>query len=78
MEEIERLRLKEQEKEDRKNARAKRKRLPKRDPVTEKIYNRLMNKVTRIDYRSVQLWIAVLLLNIKGIRINELFSLKVQ
>ena len=66
-----------QEKEIRKQARANRKRLPKREPMTAKIYNKLLQAAEGPAYIDVRLRIAICLLTITGIRINELLPLKV-
>lgn len=74
--ELERARAEQIEKEKRKNIRAKRKRLPKRDPVTLETYEQLITSVSGFDYKSARIRIAVLILTITGIRINELLPLK--
>lgn len=66
----------------RKEARANRKRLPKRDPITSEIYQALINAtevaVTRYNgYTAARLRVALCLLAITGIRVNELLPLKV-
>lgn len=66
-----------QEKEIRKQARANRKRLPKREPMTAKIYKKLLQAAEGPAYIDVRLRIAICLLTITGIRINELLPLKV-
>ena len=66
-----------QEKETRKQARANRKRLPKRDPVTAEIYKKLLQAAKGPAYTNVRLRVAICLLLITGIRINELLPLKV-
>ena len=58
-------------------ARANRKRLPKRDPVTRKIYDLLIQAAGCSAYTSVRLRIAFCLLTVTGIRISELLPLKV-
>ena len=66
----------------RKEARANRKRLPKRDPVTLEIYQALI-KATKGDmirsnnYIRARLRVGLCLLTITGIRVNELLPLKV-
>lgn len=60
-----------------KETRANRKRLAKRQPMTLEIYNLLIRYTTSPNYRSVRLRIALCLLFVTGIRINELLSLKV-
>ena len=66
-----------EEKAARKEARAKRKRLPKRDPMTARIYTKLIQTAEGSAYTDVRLRIAICLLTITGIRINELLPLKV-
>ena len=61
----------------RNKARANRKRLPKRDPVTRKIYDLLIQAAGGPAYTSVRLRIAFCLLTVTGIRISELLPLKV-
>ena len=60
-----------------KQARANRKRLPKRQPITPEIYKLLIEAADSPSYTSVRLRIAFCLLTVTGIRINELLSLKV-
>lgn len=66
-----------QEKEIRKQARANRKRLPKREPMTAEIYKKSLQTAQGPAYIDVRLRIAICLLTITGIRINELLPLKV-
>ena len=66
-----------QEKENRKQARANRKRLPKREPMTKEIYKKLLQAAKGPAYKNVRLRVAICLLIITGIRINELLPLKV-
>lgn len=66
-----------QEKEIRKQARANHKRLPKREPMTAEIYKKLFQAAESPAYIDVRLRIAICLLTITGIRINELLLLKV-
>jgi len=61
----------------RKKARANRKHLPKRDPVTREIYDLLIQAPGSPAYTSVKLRIAFCLITVTGIRINELLPLKV-
>ena len=56
---------------------AKRKRLPKRDPITFKIYNLLIKESEGPTYIATRTRIAICLLTVIGIRISELLSLKV-
>ena len=74
------LNLIKQEREERaarKEARANRKRLPKRDPMTAEIYKELIKEAEGPTYIHVRTRIALCLLAITGIRINELLPLKV-
>ena len=66
-----------EEKVSRRKARANRKRLPRRDPVTSEIYDLLIQASGSPAYTSVRLRIAFCLLTVTGIRINELLPLKV-
>ena len=76
--ELEKARAIERAKQERKEARAKRKRLPKRDPVNLEIYEQLITSVSGLDYTSARIRIAFLILMITGIRVNELLQLKVE
>jgi integrase len=71
------LKKERKEKAARKEARANRKRLPKRQPITREIYRLLMQASKSPSYTSVRLRIAFCLLTVTGIRINELLPLKV-
>jgi integrase len=75
--ELNQIKKERQEKEIRKQARASRKRLPKRDPMTAQIYTKLIQTAEGPAYTDVRLRIAICLLTITGIRINELLPLKV-
>ena len=75
--ELNQIKQERQEKEIRKQARANRKRLPKRDPMTAEIYKKLLQAAEGPAYTNVRLRIAICLLTITGIRINELLPLKV-
>ena len=66
-----------QEKEIRKQARANRKRLPKRESMTAEIYKKLLKAAEGPAYIDVSLRIAICSFTITGIRINELLPLKV-
>jgi site-specific recombinase XerD len=66
-----------EEKAARKEARANRKRLPKRQLITPEIYRLLIQAAESPSYTSVKLRIAFCLLTVTGIRINELLPLKV-
>ena len=76
------LKKEREEKVFRKEARANRKRLPKRDPVTLGIYQALI-KATKTgmirsnSYTKARLRVALCLLTITGIRVNELLPLRV-
>lgn len=71
------LKKEREEKAARKEARANRKRLPKRQPVTPEIYRLLIQAAENPSYTSVRLRIAFCLLTVTGIRINELLPLKI-
>ena len=58
-------------------ARANRKRLPKRDPMTAKIYKKLIKKAEGPTYLDVSLRLTLCLLAVTGVRINELLNIKV-
>ena len=75
--ELNQIKKERQEKEIRKQVRANRKRLPKRDPITAEIYKKLLQAAEGPAYTDVRLRIAICLLTITGIRINELLPLKV-
>ena len=60
-----------------KEARANRKRLPKRDPITREIYKELIKAAEGPTYTHVRTRIALCILAVTGIRINELLPLKV-
>jgi site-specific recombinase XerD len=66
-----------EEKAARKEARANRKRLPKRDPMTCEIYTELMKATEGPTYINIRLRLALCILAVTGIRINELLPLKV-
>ena len=66
------LKKEREEKTARKEARANRKRLPKRQPVTPEIYRLLIQAAESPSYTSVRLRIAFCLLTVTGIRTNEL------
>ena len=66
-----------QEKEIRKQTRANRKRLPKRDPMTAEIYKELVKAAEGPTYINARTRIALCILAVTGIRINELLPLKV-
>lgn len=65
------------EKEIRKQTRANRKRLPKRDPMTAEIYKELIKEAEGPTYLHVRLRLTLCLLTVTGVRINELLNIKV-
>ena len=77
MKELNAIKQERQEKAVRKGARAKRKRLPKRDPMTAEIYRELIKETEGPTYINTRLRLALCLLAVTGIRINELLPLKV-
>ena len=76
--ELNQIKQERQEKEIRKKARANRKLLPKRDPMTREIYNELIKAAEGPTYINLRTRIAICILAITGIRINELLPLKVE
>ena len=66
-----------EEKAARKEARANRKRLPKRDPMTAEIYKKLIKQAEGPTYLHVRLRLTLCLLAVTGVRINELLNIKV-
>ena len=76
VEELNRFKRERQEKAARKEARANRKRLPKRDPMTAEIYKELIKEAEGPTYLHVRLRLALCLLAVTGVRINELLPLK--
>ena len=66
-----------EEKARRREKWSNRKRLPKRQPITPEIYQLLIQASESPTYTSVRLRIALCLLTVTGIRINELLPLKV-
>jgi site-specific recombinase XerD len=77
VEELNILKKEREEKVARAQARANRKRLPKRDPMTREIYKELIQAVEGPTYLNVRLGLAFCILAVTGIRINELVPLKV-
>jgi len=77
VEELNRTKRERQEKAARKEARANRKRLPKRDPMTPQIYKELIKEAEGPTYLNVRLRLALCLLAVTGVRINELLNIKV-
>ena len=67
-----------EEKEARKQARASRKRLPKRDPMTRESYKELIRAAEGPTYINLRTRIALCILSVTGVRINELLPLKVR
>ena len=65
------------EKSARKKTHANRKRLPKRDPMTAEIYKELIKEDEGPTYIYIRTRIALCILAVTGIRINELLPLKV-
>lgn len=76
-EEYDRLKEEREIKKTLKEARANRKRSPKREPMTRDIYNLLIKYASGPGYTSVRLRVAFCLLAVTGARINELLPLKV-
>jgi integrase len=72
VEELNQFKRERQEKAARKEARANRKRLPKRDPMTAEIYKELIKEAEGPTYLHVRLRLAFCLLAVTGVRINEL------
>ena len=66
-----------EEKATRREKWAKRKRLPKRDPINSEIYKLLIQESEGPTYIATRTRIAICLLTVTGIRIGELLSLKV-
>ena len=66
-----------EEKAARKEARANRKRLPKRDSMTAEIYKKLIKEAEGPTYLHVRLTLTLCLLAVTGVRINELLNIKV-
>jgi integrase len=77
VEELNILKKERKEKVARGQARANRKRLPKRDPMTRKIYKELIQAAEGTTYLNVRLRLAFCIIAVTGIRINELLPLKI-
>jgi integrase len=77
LKELKRINQERQEKAARKEAWASRKRLPKRDPMTAEIYKELIKLAEGPTYIQLRTRIALCILAVTGIRINELLPLKV-
>ncbi len=75
--ELNTIKQKREEKAARKKAWTNRKRLPKRDPMTAEIYTELMRAAEGPTYIQLRTRIALCILAVTGIRINELLPLKV-
>ena len=75
--ELNQIKEEREEKAARKEARANRKRLPKRDPMTSEIYKELIKEAEGPTYIHIRTRIALCILAVTGIRINELLPLKV-
>lgn len=67
VEELKQIKQKRQEKEIRKQARAKRKRLPERDPMTGQIYKELIKDAEGPTYLHVRTRITICILSVTGI-----------
>ena len=76
--ELNQIKQERKEKEARKQARANRKRLPKRDPMTREIYKELIKAAEGPTYINLRTRIALCILAVTGVRINELLPLKVR
>lgn len=75
--ELNQIKKERQEKEIRKQARANRKRLPKRYPMTREISKELIKAAEGPTYINLRTRMALCILAVTGIRINELLPLKV-
>ena len=77
LKELNAMKKEREEKATRREKWAKRKRLPKRDPINSEIYNLLIKESEGPSYIATRTRIAICLLTVTGIRIGELLSLKV-
>jgi integrase len=77
LQELNAIKQEREEKAARKEARVNRKRLPKRDPMTAQIYKELIKEAEGPTYLNARLRLALCLLAVTGIRINELLNIKV-
>ena len=77
LQELNAIKKEREEKAARRKKWSKRKRLPKRDPMTAEIYTELMRATEGPTYIKLRTRIAICLLTVTGIRIGELLSLKV-
>jgi len=77
VDELNAIKQEREEKAARKEARANRKCLPKHDPMTAEIYKELIKEAEGPTYLHVRLRLALCLLAVTGVRINELLNIKV-
>ena len=77
VEELNQIKQEREEKAARKEARVNRKRLLKRDPITREICKELIREAEGPTYVHVRTRIALCILAVRGIRINDLLVLKV-
>ena len=77
LKELNAIKQEREEKAARKEACANRKRLPKRDPMTAEIYKKLIKEAEGPTYLHVRLRLALCLLAVTGVCINELLNIKV-
>ena len=77
LKELNTIKQERQERAARRQAWISRKRLPKRDPMTAEIYKELIKEAEGPTYLHVRLRLALCLLSITGVRINELLNIKI-
>jgi len=77
LKELSTIKQEREEKAARKEAWTNRKRLPKRDPMTREIYKELIKAAEGPTYINLRTRMALCILAVTGIRINELLPLKV-
>jgi len=77
LKELSTIKQEREEKAARKEAWTNRKRLPKRDPMTREIYKELIKTAEGPTYINLRTRMALCILAVTGIRINELLPLKV-
>jgi integrase len=77
LKELNAIKQEREKKAARKEAWANRKRLPKRDPMTGEIYRELVRATEGPTYINLRTRMALCILAVTGIRINELLPLKV-
>ena len=77
LKELNAIKQEREEKAARKEAWTNRKRLPKRDPMTGEIYRELMRATEGPTYIKLRTRMALCILAVTGIRINELLPLKI-